>query len=63
MKSFKEFISEDGEGGAMVSSVPANAIAAGGIAGVTDNNPPVRKRRKKPVMTAKPLTRSAPIKM
>jgi len=65
MKSFKDFISEDGEGGGgMVSAVGANSIAAGGIAGVTDNNPPVGKRRKKRViMTPAPLKRSAPVKM
>ena len=64
MKSFKDFIAEDGEGGGMVSAVPANSITAGGIAGVTDNNPPVRKSRKKRVViTPSPLKRSAPVKM
>lgn len=59
MKSFKEFISEDG----MVSAVPANSVASGAVAGI-DNNPPVfGRKRKKPVMTCSPLKRSAPIKM
>lgn len=64
MKSFKDFISEDGEGGGMVSAVGANSIAAGGIAGVTDNNPPVgRNRKKRTLLTPSPLKRSAPVKM
>jgi len=63
MKSFKEFISEDGEGGGMVSAVPTNSHASNGIAGVTDNNPPVGRNRKKRIMTPSPLKRSAPIKM
>lgn len=62
MKTFKEFIAEDGV--AMVSAVPANSISAGGTAGVSDNNPPVfGSRRRKTLLTKKPLKRSAPIKM
>jgi len=67
MKSFKDFISEDGEGGGMVSSVPANAVGDPStidqrVAGL-GTNPPVGKRKKKPVMTPSPLKRTAPIKM
>lgn len=66
MKSFKEFVLEN-EGGGMVSAVPANAV--GDAATIDDRvaglgvNPPVGKRKKKVVMTSKPLKRIAPIKM
>jgi hypothetical protein len=67
MKTFRDFINEEGEGGGMVSSVPANAV---GDASTIDNrvaglgtNPPVGKRKKKIVMTSSPLKRTAPIKM
>lgn len=66
MKSFKDFVNEN-EGGGMVSSVPANAV--GDAATIDDRvaglgtNPPVGKRKKKPIMTPSPLKRTAPIKM
>lgn len=62
MKSFKEFIAEEGEGGGMVSSVPANAVGDGSaVAGLT-GTPPVGKK-KKHLITPSPLKRPAPIKM
>lgn len=67
MKGFKEFIGEEGEGGGMVSAVPANAV--GNPATIDDrvaglgNNPPVRRKKKFPVMSASPLKRTAPVKM
>ena len=64
MKSFKNFISEDGEGGGMVSAVPANSSATGQYAGVNDGNPPVRmKKKNRTLLTPSPLKRPAPNKM
>jgi hypothetical protein len=63
MKTFLEFIAEN-DGGGMVSSVPANAVADGsGVAGITGDPPVYKKKRKKAVITPSPLKRTAPIKM
>lgn len=57
MKSFIEYISE------MEGGVAANSIQDGSaVAGLT-GDPPVGKRKKKPILTPSPLKRTAPIKM
>lgn len=59
MKSFIEFIAEDG----MVSACPANAVGDASTVGSRlaglDANPPVGKK-KKPLLSPSPLKRPAP---
>ena len=53
MKSFKEFINEDGMGGGAVASAgPTNVVGGGAIAGTggKGGEPGVSKKRKSPVM-------------
>jgi hypothetical protein len=59
MKTFKQFLDEDGAA-AGIGSAPANNVGGGAIAGVgvgPQGEPGVSKKRKSPVITALPLTR------
>ena len=54
MKTFKQFLEEDGEGGA-VSATPTNTTA--GIAGLKDPGVKMPRKKQSPVMTGTPITR------
>lgn len=60
MKSFKDYIKEDGMGAA-AAGAPANNVGAGNIAGTGGNagEPGVSKKRKSPI-TFKMARRTAP---
>lgn len=62
MKTFKEFINEDGMGAGAVSAGPTNVVSSGAIAGTggKGGEPGVSKKRN-PVI--KPLGRRNPPKM
>jgi hypothetical protein len=62
MKTFKQFLEEDGEGAGIASGAPTNTVGSGAIAGVgvgPKGEPGVLPKRNKrnPVLTAAPITR------
>lgn len=57
MKTFKQFLEEDGEGApAVVSTAPTNTT--NGIAGLKDPGVRVPRKKQSPVMTGTPITRA-----
>lgn len=61
MKTFKQYVKEDGMGGGAVAAAPTNAVGGGAIAGSggKGGEPGVNLKKKKtpvmmPVMTRKP---------
>ena len=54
MKTFKEFVKEDGMGGGAVAAAPTNVVGGGAVAGTggKGGEPGVdlKKRRKSPIM-------------
>ena len=64
MKSFKEFVKEDGMGGGAMSAAPTNTVGSGNVAGTggKGGEPGVHPKRKRRVVI-QPMGRRNPPKM